>query len=125
MLFPVRALGALAVILSSVVPTRGEEAEPISPRNTPIQLFNGKNLDGLYTWLSDTRYEDPRKVFTVEDGMLHISGDGFGYVCTKQRYKDYHLVAEYRWGDEPGSNDRRGRRIPGRSSTALSPTAVS
>jgi hypothetical protein len=30
--------------------------------------------------------------------MLHISGDGLGYVATKSRYRDYHLVLEYCWG---------------------------
>ena len=78
----------------------GEDAAPITPTDSPIRLFNGKNLEGLYTWLSDAKYEDPRKVFTVEDGLLHISGNGMGYICTKQRYKDYHLVAEYRWGEK-------------------------
>jgi hypothetical protein len=94
-----RVLLASAVILSGLSLASAEDVEPIAPKNATIQLFNGKNLDGLYTWLSDVKYDDPRKVFTVEDGMLHISGDGFGYVCTKQRYKDYHLVVEYRWGD--------------------------
>ena len=89
----------LAIFLSGGMAARGEEPQPISPKDAVIQLFNGKNFDGLYTWLSDTKYEDPRKVFTVENGMLHISGDGMGYVCTKQRYKNYHLVAEYRWGE--------------------------
>lgn len=64
-----------------------------------IALFNGRDLSGFYTWLNDTKYEDPRKVFTVTDGMLHISGDGFGYICTREAYRDYHLVAEFRWGE--------------------------
>jgi hypothetical protein len=64
-----------------------------------IALFNGRDLSGFYTWLNDTQYEDPRKVFTVTDGMLHISGDGFGYICTREAYRDYHLVAEFRWGE--------------------------
>jgi hypothetical protein len=94
-----RVIYVSAVIISGLSQAYGKEADPISPKDAPIQLFNGKNLDGLYTWLSDTKYEDPRRVFTVKEGMLHISGDGMGYVCTKQRYKDYHLVLEYRWGD--------------------------
>ena len=92
-------------------PWRGHRAD--QPKDAVIQLFNGKNLDGLYTWLSDTKYEDPRKVFTVEDGMLHISGDGLGYVCTKQRYKDYHLVVEYRWGDRTWQNRKNSARDSG------------
>ena len=92
-------LCASATILAGLTLAYGDDAEPISPKDTVIRLFNGKNLDGLYTWLQDAKYEDPRKVFTVEDGMLHISGDGMGYISTRQRYKNYHLVVEYRWGE--------------------------
>jgi hypothetical protein len=92
-------LGALIVVFSSLTSVFAEEAQPVTPKGAVIRLFNGKNLDGLYTWLQDAKYEDPRKAFTVENGVLRISGDGWGYVCTKRRYKDYHLVVEYRWGD--------------------------
>ena len=92
--------------------SRAEDSEAISPTET-IKLFNGKNLDGLYTWLSDAKYEDPRKVFTVEDGLLRISGNGFGYVATKQRYKDYHLVAEYRWGEKTWQSRKTNARDSG------------
>jgi hypothetical protein len=63
-----------------------------------IRLFNGKDLTGLSTWLKDTGRQDPRKVFTARDGVLHISGDGYGYVATDREYRDYHLTVEYRWG---------------------------
>ena len=39
--------------------------EAISPTSGPIKLFNGKNLEGLYTWLPDSGYQDPRNVFSV------------------------------------------------------------
>lgn len=71
----------------------------ISPKDKPIKLFNGKNLDGFYTWIQDTGYKDPRKVFTVKDGMIHVSGDGFGGLITKDEYRDYHLVIEFKWGE--------------------------
>jgi hypothetical protein len=70
---------------------------PIAPTEV-IRPFNGQNLDGLVPWLTDTKYEDPRHVFTVEKGMLHISGNGLGYIRTKQYYKNYHLILEFRWG---------------------------
>jgi hypothetical protein len=39
-----------------------------------IPLFNGKNLDGWYTWLPSTgRDSDPRGVFKVEDGSSTFS----------------------------------------------------
>lgn len=77
-----------------------EEAaqEPITPKDGVIRLFNGQDLSGLYTFLMDTKYDDPRQVFTVQDGMLHISGDGLGAVLTKQAYRNYHLICEFKWG---------------------------
>jgi hypothetical protein len=70
----------------------------ISPQDGPLKLFNGKDLDGFYTWLKDTMHEDPRRVFRVTDGMLHITGDGLGGILTKKEYRDYHLVLEFKWG---------------------------
>jgi hypothetical protein len=104
----IRTFLALVFVFSGMVAVYGAEPEAISPKDGPIKLFNGKNFDGLYTWLSDKKYEDPRKVFTIKDGMIHISGDGFGYFCTKKAYKDYHLVAEYRWGDKTWQH-RKGK----------------
>jgi hypothetical protein len=71
----------------------------IQPKRV-IQLFNGQSLDGLYTWLKGTGYEDPRKVFSVKDGMLNVSGEVDGYVATRNAYRDYHLVVEYKWGEK-------------------------
>lgn len=72
-------------------------AEPITPA-TRIELFNTKDLAGFYTWLVDTKKADPRRVFTVTNGNIRISGDGLGYLGTAREYKDYRLVAEFRWG---------------------------
>ena len=66
-----------------------------------ITLFNGRDLTGWTTWLVDTKREDPRGVFSVtDDKRLRISGDGFGYLVTRQSYRDYRLVVEYRWGKQ-------------------------
>jgi len=73
------------------------QAEPIAPREV-TQLFNGRDLSGLTTWLKDTQRDDPRKVFQVTDGMIHLSGEGNGYVATDKEYRDYHLIVEYKWG---------------------------
>lgn len=72
--------------------------EPIVPKDKPIKLFNGKNLDGFYTYLHDSKYEDPKGVFTVKDGVLVVSGEELGSLNTKNRYADYHMVIEFRWG---------------------------
>ncbi|MBM3841460.1 MAG: DUF1080 domain-containing protein [Verrucomicrobia bacterium] len=77
-----------------------EPALPISPKANAIPLFNGANLDGLYTWLVDAKHSDPRRVFSVTNGLIRISGDGLGYLATKQEYRDYRLVVEFKWGEK-------------------------
>ena len=75
----------------------GKTEAPARPREI-IELFNGRDLAGLAHWLEDTKERDPRGVFSVQDGMIRISGEGNGYLATHESYRDYHLVVEYRWG---------------------------
>ena len=64
----------------------------------PVRLFNGRDLEGWIPWLVDTRHQDPRRVFSVADGTLRISGDGLGYLATARSYSNYTLTVEWRWG---------------------------
>jgi len=65
----------------------------------PVKLFNGKDLTNFYTWLKGYgKNNDPKKVFTVEDGMIRVSGEVFGCFVTEKEYENYHLVAEFKWG---------------------------
>lgn len=62
-------------------------------------LFNGKNFKGWYTFLKlNGKNNDPEKIFSVENGLLHISGKEFGYMCTKKTFTNFHLAAEFKWG---------------------------
>src|SRR6185369_1323228 len=85
-----------------------------------IPLFNGKNLDGWYTYLLATgKNNDPLGVFKIEDGMIHILGipetgetsrqiDGF--LISNQEYSNVRIHAEYKWGTRrfpAGSEDKR------------------
>jgi len=98
--------GAAALSTASALPARPAAAAerrhvPGAIRPTaPIDLFNGRDLAGFYTWLEDSRYDDPRGVFSVVDGTIRISGDGWGGLVTEREYRDYRLDFEFRWGDE-------------------------
>ncbi len=72
----------------------------IRPTDGPIKLFNGRDLDGFYTWIRGSQYDDPNRVFTVQDGMIHVSGEGYGGLITKESYRDYHLIVEFKWGEK-------------------------
>ena len=62
-------------------------------------LFNGKNLDGWYSFLnSKGKNNDPEKVFAIENGLLHISGKEFGYISTNKAYSNFVFAVEYKWG---------------------------
>jgi hypothetical protein len=74
------------------------DGPPVIPTSKSIQLFNGKDLTGLQTWLKDAQHHDSQKVFTVRDGMIHVSGVSSGYIATDRAYKNYRLVVEYKWG---------------------------
>jgi hypothetical protein len=90
-----------------------DKSEPVTPKQT-IQLLNGKDLSKFYTWLTDDRYEDPRGVFTIQDdGILRISGDGFGGLITNKEYANYYLVMEYRWGTKTWRNRKDRARDSG------------
>jgi hypothetical protein len=79
--------------------TKTAASDAVAPKDHVIRLFDGKTLGDCYTWLKDTKREDPRKVFSVSDGMIHISGDGYGGLITNKRYRDYHLVLEFKFGE--------------------------
>src|SRR5687767_10467094 len=70
-----------------------------SPAGKTTSLFNGKDLNGWYTFL-DTKGKnnDPEKIFLVENNMLHISGKEFGYIATDKTYRNFKLVVEFKWG---------------------------
>ncbi|HEX4611149.1 MAG TPA: family 16 glycoside hydrolase, partial [Urbifossiella sp.] len=88
-------MGRLAVIMLIGAITAGRTpAGPDAGPQTPagrIALFNGKDLTGFTPWLKDTKNADPRRVFRVTDGLLHITGDGFGYLATEKAYRDYRV----------------------------------
>lgn len=69
-------------------------------------LFNGKNLDGWYSWRDGIgQNADDVGMFTVKDGELHILDTDlapgqfqFAYLATTHDYENYRVRFEYKWG---------------------------
>jgi hypothetical protein len=101
-----RSIIFIAGILMAVPTPRTAASEPaVAIRPTEvITLFDGKALGDCYTFLQDTKYDDPRRVFRVTNGLLHITGDGLGSLITNKEYRDYHLVLEFKWGEKTYRN---------------------
>lgn len=86
----------LATLVAAGVPFVA--AEPVTKE---IKLFNGKDLTNFYTYLRKYgKNNDPEKVVTVQDGAIRVSGKVFGCFTTEKEFDNYHLVVEYKWGDE-------------------------
>lgn len=78
-----------------------QQAQSIPPHAKLKSLFNGKTFQGFDTLLKNHGINhDPNKVFQIEDGTLHISGEEFGGLATKKEYKNYYLRAEFKWGEK-------------------------
>lgn len=81
------------------VPAFAKEV-PAIKTGEPLLTFNGKDLTGFYVYTKPHGYADPNGVVTVNDGMIRVSGQDYGGFVTGGNFRDYHLVAEFKWGDK-------------------------
>ena len=77
----------------------------------PRELFNGKDLSGWYIFLQNReKNSDPNGVFTVHDGLIHVTGEEFGGITTEESFSDYRLTVEFKWGEKTwGGRKERAR----------------
>jgi hypothetical protein len=68
-----------------------------------IQLFSGQDLSNWTFHLKDP-VVDPASVFKVQNGVIHIKGDPFGYMRTKDIYSEYKLHVEWRYPGEASNS---------------------
>lgn len=77
----------------------------------PRSLFNGKDLTGWTVLVRGHEpNEDPNGVFSVQDGMLRISGEEFGGISTDEEFSNFHMSLEFKWGEKTfGKRERNAR----------------
>ena len=94
-------LSTLVIISALMIRVECSFAQSALLQEKTVHLFNGHNLDGWYTFIKDRgRDKDPKSVFKVEDGIIHISGEEWGCITTNTEFENYKLVVEYKWGDK-------------------------
>lgn len=64
-----------------------------------VKLFNGKDLSN-WNFVVDKNAVPADQVYSVRDGLIHIKGQPFGYMYTKEKYGNYKLNVEWRWVGE-------------------------
>jgi hypothetical protein len=95
MLISLLAIQNIASAQSKVKNTKRTE----NKESEKIMLFNNKDLSNWVFKLKDPSV-DPAKVFYMQNGVIHITGNPFGYMRTKDTYSDYKLHVEWRWPAE-------------------------
>lgn len=104
------ALSACAGMSEAHLPPESADGlgTPLQPQTAWTPLFNGQDLSGWTTWLpSHGQGQDPEGVFRAGNGELHVldippapGAREFGYLFTNQRYANYRLRLQYRWGTQ-------------------------
>lgn len=105
-------LSILSLSLTFNVLAAQEAPSSVSP-STVVDLLADPELKGFTAHLNPqvSLSDDPRKIWAIgENGVMRVSGEGMGYLRTKQAYRDYHLVIDYQWGERTlGSRTERAR----------------
>lgn len=105
---------------ASEIPPFAREIPDISS-NPPLLEFNGRDLSGFYTYTRQSLYSDPNRVFTVEDGVLRITGEEMGGLATRDSFSNYQIIAEWKWGRRTWPPRRFGARNSGIMVHAVGP----
>jgi hypothetical protein len=84
-----------------------------------VPLFNGKSLDGWYTFLQKSgKNNDSSRIFKAERGMIHIldlpttqdASEVFGYLSSEREFAHCRIRAEFKWGKKrfaPRAEEKR------------------
>jgi hypothetical protein len=75
----------------------------VQAQTKTIELFNGANLDGWGFILEDPNVKTD-DVFKAETGVIHITGNPFGYMYTEGEFTNFYLHAEWRWPEKAGNS---------------------
>ncbi len=87
-------LSVLSICSAGLLPA----IEPVKAKINLLDVIKSGNVDYHVNPKADF-HDAPKDIWTFEkDGTFHISGRGYGYVATKENFRDYHLVLEFKWG---------------------------
>jgi putative membrane-bound dehydrogenase-like protein len=85
-------------------------AQPVTKKVDLLEVIRSGNVEHHVNPKMDF-HDDPKDIWTfAKDGTFNISGRGYGYVATKDNYRDYHLVIEFKWGTKTwGAREKKAK----------------
>jgi 3-keto-disaccharide hydrolase len=99
-----------------------EEAPPAMAPTKRIELFNSKDFSGWTFCLRSNA--EPSATFAVSNGLMHCTGQPFGYVRTEKSYRDYKLSVEWRFVKIAPRADNSGVFVHVQTPDAVWPKAI-
>ena len=100
LLFPLAMLGCKSTCGSGC----GSGEASAACGNKTVSLIPDEKLTGWYPDVPDADDNpDIKPSFLTRDGNLVSMGRPLGHLITKESFKDYRLVVEYRFADKPGN----------------------
>ena len=91
------------VWVKEIKPATGVPALELIP--TEIALFNGRDLNGWTLFTDPTSNVKAEEVFTVQNGVINVLGNPFGYMRTNRQFGNYRLHVEWRWVDDKAAKN--------------------
>lgn len=85
-------------------------AQPVTKKIDLLEVIKSGNVEHHVNPKMDF-HDDPKDIWKfAADGTFNISGRGYGYVATKENYRDYHLVLEFKWGTKTwGAREKKAK----------------
>ena len=114
-----RTAAAIAFLWTATLAPASAQAPATAVKPTEvIKLFDGTSLANFETWLVDHHTNDPERVFSVVDQIdgapaIRVSGQVWGGLLTREAYRDYKLIVEFRWGGATWGNRKDRARDSG------------
>jgi len=100
----------LTLVLSVLSVASFLSAQPVTKKIDLLEVIRSGNVEHHVNPKMDF-HDDPKDIWTfAKDGTFNISGRGYGYVATKDNYRDYHLVLEFKWGTKTwGTREKKAK----------------
>lgn len=93
------AISLIATSIAALFLTGCKTTPPPQPvqgeTTSPVELFNGTNLDGWIFCMKNGA--DPAQTWSVNHGVIHCTGQPYGYARTTQSYQNYTLTVIWRF----------------------------
>ena len=91
----------------------GMSAEPVKTKLDLLNVIRSGAVDYHINPAEDV-HDAPTDIWKIQaDGTLKVSGRGYGYMATKEVFRDYHLVLDFKWGERTWGKRKNAARDNG------------